>query len=95
MILIYFLFSVIIYRLLIISKIFIFVIIMIAFILLTNYYFDFVDHIQQILLRRGIRFQFGHADIVLLEAYAFCALIGVATIIISIVKGIRTRKKRF
>src|SRR5258708_39776620 len=84
--------SYLIYRFLMRVKPFVFVLICLAYLLFTNYLFDFLIYGHQLLRSKGIYLEFGHADIVLLEVFAVCILIAVINIIIAIIKKYKKKK---
>jgi len=88
--LIYTLFSYLVHRLLLRSKWLMFIIIVSVYVILSNYYFDFVTYAHQNLRLKEIYFEFGHGDVLLLAVYAICILLALFNIVFSIV---RKRKK--
>jgi hypothetical protein len=78
-------------RLLLKVKIFAFILICIGYFLFTNYLFDLIIYMQQLLRSKGIYFEFGHASIVLLETFAICIVIGIANVIVVIFQRNKTK----
>ena len=70
-------------------KLGLFIIVCIGYALFTNYFFDLLIYLHQRLRAKRIYLEFGHADIVLLELFAVCILIGLINIILVLIKKYR------
>ena len=79
------------HRLLLKAKIYLFIFICLVYILFTNYFFDLIIYEHQNFRSKGIFLEFGHADIVLLEVFALCVLVGLINVVAVIVKRFRRK----
>ena len=60
-----------------------------------NYFlFDFLIYIHSILRDRKIYFEFGHADLLLLEVLAVCMIIGIINIVVAIFRRSKAKDAR-
>jgi hypothetical protein len=79
-------------KLLLKVKLGLFIIVCIGYALFTNYLFDLLIYFHQWLRSKGIYLEFGHAEIVLLEVFAVCILIGLINITSVLIKKYRRAK---
>ena len=70
-------------------KIVLFIVVCSGYAIFTKYLFDLVIYLHEVARLKGIYFEFGHADLGLLELYFVCILIGFANIISILVKKYR------
>ena len=86
--------SIAIYRYLIKVRLVAFILGSIVYLLFTYYLFDFFIYLHQSLRLRGIYLEFGHADLLLLETFAMCALMAVTSILLAIFKKYKVKRAK-
>ena len=75
----------IVYRKLLQVRKFTFWLISIAYLLLINFFFDLINYVHIYFRDRGTYFEFGHADILMLELFVICILMALVSIILAII----------
>jgi lysylphosphatidylglycerol synthetase-like protein (DUF2156 family) len=85
-------FSYLVRKLLLSARLPLFILICVAYVVLSFYLFDLITYEHQNLRLKGIYFEFGHAELLLLGVYGVCLIIALLNIIAVLMKKYRRKK---